>query len=605
MKDERMNAKRASALRIESGGKQRRFKRGAKGARTALSACFRQFAAMNARTRLSTLLLVAVLFGCMARLGAGELGSSVIVIFNTREPESKRVAEHYAQKRQVPTNQIFGFELPQTESMTRSEYVDGLQKPLLKTLEAKGIFKLAAHSASNSGGPPLVGRRVVESSIRYAVLCYGVPTKILRDTTLVEPSADRLPAELRRNEASVDSQLACLPVSDMNVPWAGPITSPFYAMTNAALFQPSNGILMVSRLDGPTAEIARRLVDKAMEAEENGLWGRAYFDARGISNGGYKVGDDMMRGASNATRQAGYEIIMDDKPETFPASFPMSQIAFYAGWYDGNVSGPFTRPEVEFMPGAFAYHLHSFSAQKIRTTTENWVGPLLNKGATATMGCVDEPYLSATPDMAVFFSRFMYFGFSFGEAAWAAQNSLSWQNIAIGDPLYRPFGKSLKDYYLGLEKKQSKLIEWSHLMMVDRNLNIDPDPTESIGYLEGLPVTRKSAVLKEKLAGLYWAKKKLSDALDTYTEVLKLDPTPQQRVRVMLTLAEKRELYGPDSTALALYQQFLKEYPNYPDQLSIYKRMLPLARRLDRKSDVEHYEKEINRLTPAPAPQKT
>ena len=34
----------------------------------------------------------------------------------------------------------------------------------------------------------------------------------------------------------------------------------------------------------------------------------------------------------------------------------------YIGWYDGNVSGPFTRPAVEFAPGAFAYHLHSYSA---------------------------------------------------------------------------------------------------------------------------------------------------------------------------------------------------------------------------------------------------
>ena len=40
----------------------------------------------------------------------------------------------------------------------------------------------------------------------------------------------------------------------------------------------------------------------------------------------------------------------------------MSQIALYAGWYERNASGPFAQPKVEFMPGAFAYHLHSFSA---------------------------------------------------------------------------------------------------------------------------------------------------------------------------------------------------------------------------------------------------
>jgi hypothetical protein len=31
-------------------------------------------------------------------------------------------------------------------------------------------------------------------------------------------------------------------------------------------------------------------------------------------------------------------------------------------------------------------------------------------------------------------------GYTFGEAAWAAQPVLSWQTTVIGDPLYRPFG---------------------------------------------------------------------------------------------------------------------------------------------------------------------
>jgi uncharacterized protein (TIGR03790 family) len=411
-----------------------------------------------------------------------------------------------------------------------------------------------------------------------------------------------LPAELRRNEASVDSQLACLPMSEMNLPWVGPITNPLYGVTNAAWLHPTNGILMVTRLDGPTEQIAQGLVDKALEAEENGLWGRAYFDGRGITNGGYKVGDDMMRGASNVTHALGLETIMDEKPETFPASFPMSQIAFYAGWYDWNASGPFTLPQVEFMPGAFAYHLHSFSAQTIRSTKDNWVGPLLSKGATATMGCVDEPYLSATPDIAAFFGRFIAGQFSFGEAAWAAQNSLSWQNIAVGDPLYRPFAIIDRQRHEQLERKQSPLIEWSHLTIVNRNLLLDPTPAESINYLEGLPLTRKSAVLSEKLADLYWATKKLSDALEMYGEALKRNPSPQQRIRILLTLAERRELYGPDSTAFALYEQFLKENPNYPDLLSVYTKLLPLAKRLEKNSEVERCEREIKRLTP---PQKT
>ena len=111
-------------------------------------------------------------------------------------------------------------------------------------------------------------------------------------------------------------------------------------------------------------------------------------------------------------------------------------------------------------------------------------------------------------------------------------------------------------------------------------------PAESINFPEGLPQTQKSAVLTEKLADLYWASKKLSDALETYAAVLKRNPSPQQRIRVLLTLAERRELYGPDAAAYALYEQFLKENPNYPDLLGVYQKMLPLAKRLPFRSAV-------------------
>ena len=134
---------------------------------------------------------------------------------------------------------------------------------------------------------------------------------------------------------------------------------------------------------------------------------------------------------------------------------------------------------------------------------------------------------------------------------------------------------------------------------INLNLNLNPNPAESISYLESLPLRKQSAVLTEKLADLYWANKKLSDALDTYAQVLKLNPSTQQRIRVLLTLASRRELYGPDSVAFDVYQQFLKENPTYPDLLGIYNKLLPLAKRLDRKNEVERIEQEIKRLTPA------
>jgi uncharacterized protein (TIGR03790 family) len=548
--------------------------------------------------RPALLKFLVLLIASIRIAGAAERGDSVVVVYNSQVPESKGVAEHYAQRRQVPTSQIFAFDLPTTEAMTRAEFTERLQKPLLKKLTDAQLFTLGP-GATIPNSPGLKSR-VVNSRIRYAVLCYGVPTKILKDPTLVEPGAEKMPQELRRNEASVDADLACLPQAEQVPMWTGALNNPFYRATNAAILHPTNGILLVTRLDGPSADIARGLVDKALAAETNGLWGRAYIDARGITNGNYKLGDDWIKLCARITRQEGYDTELDTNEKTFSASFPLSHVALYVGWYDWHASGPFTRPTVEFMPGAFAYHLHSFSANTIRSTTENWVGPLLAKGATATLGCVDEPYLGGTPDVGTFMSRWLGGPFTFGEAAYAAQASLSWQTIAVGDPLYNPNKLSAEQLAKELLQRKSRLAEWFQLRIVNLNQAAGMELDDVISLLERSSMLRQSAVLTEKLGDLYWAKRKLTDSLDNYEAALKRGPSPQQKTRLLLLLAERRV---SDRASYELYQQFLKEVPDYPDTLMVYKRLHALAETLSKTGDMRRWEEEIKRLTPPPPPE--
>ena len=555
------------------------------------------------RTRLFAACLCPVL-GFVLAAATGQAATEVVIVFNSRVPESKEVAEYYAQRRQIPKEQVFGLELPTAEAMSRKEFLDQLQQPLLQKLEEGKllVFSPATNQAPDAkvGAAPF--RRVIEARIRYAVLCYGVPTKVAKDTTLVEEGTDKLQPELRRNEVAVDTQLALLPVSEQKLPWTGPIRSPFHGITNAALLHPTNGLLMVTRLDGPSAAIARGLVDKAIDAETNGFWGRAYFDARGLAtNDNYRLGDDFIRGAANSAQRFGFETELDEKPETFSTGYPMSQVAIYAGWYDQAVSGPFTRPTVEFMPGAFAYHLYSFGAATIRSTNNSWVGTLLQKGATCTMGAVDEPYLSFTPDISVFVGAFSLGGYTFGEAAYAAQTCLSWQTTIIGDPLYRPCGKNLQALHGELEKRQSKLLEWSHLLVINRNAVMGSKPAELSGYIESFPFHRQSAVLTEKLSDLYWARGSLGDSVDTTETALKRGPSPQQRIRLLMKCAERRSVYGPDAKAYAHYETLLKENPDYPDSLKVYRLMLPVAQRMNNAAAIEQCQKEVKRLSPPPA----
>jgi hypothetical protein len=380
---------------------------------------------------------------------------------------------------------------------------------------------------------------------------------------------------------------------------AGPLANPLFGVTNAALLNPVRGILMVTRLDGPDATVAGSLVDKTMQAETNGLWGRAYFDLRGLTNTDYKKGDDWLRGAAEAARRYGFETVVDDRPETFSAAFPMSQIALYAGWYDGNVSGPFTRPHVEFMPGAFAYHLHSFSAHTLRSTNQYWCGPLLAAGVTATMGCIDEPYLAATPDLEVFFSRWLLLGFSFGEAACAAQQAVSWQTTVVGDPLYRPFGGNPQKLHDQLLQRHSPWIEWSDLRWVDLNLARGAPAADYVRYLETEPATKQSAILTEKLAQLYLNQGKPPLAVKSFRQALALHPTPQTAVRLTLALGEQLLAAGQPAQALKLYDDFLKNTPGWPGALPLYQKMEALAANLGEKAQAGRYAAEIKKLLPS------
>jgi uncharacterized protein (TIGR03790 family) len=509
-------------------------------------------------------------------------GDEVVVVYNSRLPASKAVAEHYAKVRQVPAGQIFGFGLTTNEVMTRDDFTDFLQKPLAQKLEDKGLWKfskVATFAARGKSGPPEFA--VTQSKIRYAVLCYGVPLKIEPDSRIEEAAAKLLGDQFRRNEASVDSELAWLPQLRMNVSLTGPLPNKLYGCTNRSELNCTNGILLVSRLDGPTPEIAGHLVDKAVAAEQNGLWGRAYFDARGLAtNSNYYLGDAWMRIGAEICRQLGFETEMDTNEATLPASFPLSQIAIYAGWYTGDVNGPFARPQVEFMPGAFAYHLYSFSAATLRSATRNWCGPLLAKGATCTMGCVYEPYLQFSPNIAEFLQK-LGSGFTFGEAAWAAQNALSWQTTVIGDPLYQPFKKSLAELHAQLAREKNPLIEWSFDRIVCLDLLHGMRKPQLIQFLANIPATAHSAVLTEKLADLYSDMGMPSSAIETWQNALALNPSPEQRLRIRLALGKKLIAQDLPRQAMKNYQALLSEAPGYPGKNFVEDKIQSLEQKLN------------------------
>lgn len=521
---------------------------------------------------------------------------SVVVVFNSAMPESKSVADHYASMRNIPGEHLIGLALSTEETISRKAFTETLHDPLFQIFKDREFFETDYEIVpATRERPGVVFQNLQESKIRYLVLCYGVPVRIDGDPNLYEDATESMRVELRFNGAAVDHELSWFGRDPKRLVLAGPIENPLYATQKATDLHPENGVMIVSRLDGPTPEIAKGLVDKAIQAEKEGLWGRTYFDARGIRTGSYLLGDNWIRSAAQLAAKAGFETTLDDQENLFSAGFPMSQIAFYAGWYTPHVTGPFTRKEVEFMPGAIAYHLHSESAAVLRTTDRHWAGPLLNKGATATMGCVYEPYLGATPDIAVFFERLLM-GFSFGEAAYACQRVLSWQTTIVGDPLYLPLSKPIELLQMELTSAKSPHLAWLRILAANQALQNGAEKTAVVEALESDPLSKLHPALCEKLADLYMSLNRQEEAIYTYERALKLKPTPQQKNRMLLELAGIDRQAGKLESAIQRMESLLTSDPDYPEKETLLLGMKRIAESGQLKTKMDDINAQLDTL---------
>lgn len=391
------------------------------------------------RSRLAWLVAIAV---SIISLHAAESGAAarVIVLANSDDPDSLRLAGHYMAARKVPAENLVALKMSLAETVTWREFIATIWEPLAERLIRERWLDAIAMDLTDA-----VGRRKYAPNghrIAALVVCRGVPLKIAHDPELVSearPFTQR--AELRTNAGAVDSELSLLPAPSYNINAFVP--NPLFQ--NAEPGEMERHIVRVSRLDGPTLADAMALVDRALQAERTGLLGRAYLDYAAF----YQTGNDWLQAAALQLRDLGFDVSEDREGTTMPVTARADAPAIYLGWYTGDMDGPFRLPGFRFPPGAIALHIHSFSASTLRSPTSGWTGPLVARGVTATVGNVFEPYLEFThrPDLLL---RALAKGWTLAEAAYFAQPTVSWQTVLVGDPLYRPFAVSLD---LQIEKR--------------------------------------------------------------------------------------------------------------------------------------------------------
>ena len=250
----------------------------------------------------------------------------------------------------------------------------------------------------------------------------------------------------------------------------------------------------------------------------------------------------------------------DDKPDLIGPTDPCNDVAIYLGWYNADPYGPWITLPNRFVPGAIAYHLHSYSANTVRSETSNWVGPLIAHGADATMGMVYEPYLSLTPHEDIFTRRLLQ-GDYFAEAAYASEMALSWMLTVVGDPLYRPFHEPVDVALVDAGATHSRHDDWVLLQKVQRQILAGEIPNTADSVKQALDVPGAGPVADEGLGDMLEKLNDPSDAEEVYEKAAHANTAPIDSIRVGLKLAECYRANGHRVRQQGEYESLWTRYP--------------------------------------------
>lgn len=472
---------------------------------------------------------------------------SVAILYNSASKESKALAESYAKQRAIPEANLIGLPLPDTEDISREDYNKKLLGPLIKEYDTREWW---VREKSPDGN--LVP---VKMTIRILVCMRGVPSRIPPDPTQPIPKMGEQ-GYLEGNLAAVDSELAVMGMEGLSI--KGPARNPYF---NAqASFAESNlPMLLVGRIDAPTSATCERMIRDAVETEKTGLWGMATIDiAKKFPEA--LEGDPALENIIRYHRDQGIPTMVDRFPETLPINYPLRDTAVYFGWYDWNVSGPFLNPAFKFKKGAVAVHLHSFSAAQLRDPTKNWAAPLLTRGAAATLGNVYEPFLQMTHHFDVFEARLLE-GYTLVEAAYMALPVLSWQNIVLGDPLYRPFLRLDGTGEVTDEDRPYRAMRIAKLRWKD-------EPMEFEAKLRDGAASLKSGPMMEAIGLMNVEQRKTGIAAKDFQRAKLFYVSKPDRLRMDLHIAAMDRLAGRNAAAVNQLRSVQTLNPGLPEAMA-------------------------------------
>jgi len=341
--------------------------------------------------------------------------ANVLLVVNDASKLSRDIGQYYAGKRGVPTRNVCHIRTIETETIPREQYDREISAAITGCLARNGLT----------------------DQILYMVTTGGIPLRIAATAASG--------AEMAADNAAVDSELALL-YSDMKQGHAhalkGPALNPYFGQREAKFAHPQFPIYMVTRLAAYDLAGVRAIIDRGLHAANQGKF---VIDLKSPDN---EEGNSWLRQAANMLPKD--RVILDASDTVL---YDQTAVIAYAGWGSNDPHRHRRFLGFHWLPGAIATEFVSTNGRTFQRPPDNWnisdwksqklwfvgspqtlTADYLLEGATAATGHVDEPFLAMTPHPEYLFPAY-YSGRNLAESYYLSIRSLSWQNIAIGDPL--------------------------------------------------------------------------------------------------------------------------------------------------------------------------
>ena len=381
----------------------------------------------------------------------------ILVIANKNYPKSIDTAKYYMSKRKISADNLVEVRVTDKETCSRIDYQAKVATPVRRYLEKKGSglhirclvlmygipLKVAPPEIKPEEKLEVRALKKRKFALKKQLQNIGEEKKKIRDD--IKKELNGVNKKIRKlgkedQRASLDSEIAL--VLEKDYPLSKWTPNPYFlGFRDKTLPIKKEHVLMVSRLDGPDAKTVKRIIDDSIKAEEKGLTGIAYFDARWPDPGrkklsAYALYDRSIHLAAELVKKSRrLPVVLDEKQDMFkPGACP--DAALYCGWYSlANYVDAF-----KWKAGSIGYHIASSECSTLKRKNSNvWCKKMLEKGVAATIGPVSEPYVNAFPLPEIFFGFLVDGALTLAECYIISIPYLSWKMVLVGDPLYRPF----------------------------------------------------------------------------------------------------------------------------------------------------------------------